>query len=94
MSREPKPCPHCGKPGAYEDALRREMVDALIDQIARIASISQREEKLRIAGAPMANLCHNWAQNSERFTEHERATLKDMQVAWDDAVESARSAGE
>lgn len=52
---------------------------------AEVIRLEATTRALRLAGAKMANTCFNWAQ-SKRFDERERKMLKEMQVAWDDAL--------
>lgn len=42
-----------------------------------------RVKALRVIGDQMANVMYNWAQNTDKFTEHERDMMNGLRVAWD-----------
>lgn len=63
---------------------------ALSAQTARQAERERANEVLRI-GAMMSNLCFNWSQNTDRFTDKERESMESMQKQWDAAAAAIRS---
>lgn len=75
---------------------QRALISGLKAERDRLAAENEKLReamtRLRDAGALMSNLCFNWAQNTERFSDRERQQMDGMRREWDEAVGKARAA--